>query len=76
MAPKGGRKIKAHFDRAESEYPDAETRAKLSERSEFLARRIMGLKRGDPDGIGAGQTGAFSFVTFLLGKQRKVSSYE
>ena len=73
MAPKGGRKIRAHFDRAESEHRDAETRAKLSERSEFLARRIMGLKRGDPDGIGTGQTGAFSFVTFLWSMQRKVS---
>ena len=48
MAPKGGRKIKAHFDRAEAEAPDAEARAKLSERSEFLARRIRALMRGDP----------------------------
>ena len=76
MAPKGGRKIRAHFDRAESERRDAETRAKLSERSEFLARRIMGLKRGDPDVIGTGQTGAFSFVTFLWSKQRKVNPFE
>ncbi len=76
MAPKGGRKIRAHFDRAESECRDAETRAKLSERSEFLARRFKALKRGDPDGIGTGQTGAFSFDTFLWSKQRKVNLYE
>ena len=75
MAPKGGPKIRAHFDRAESEYPDAETRAKLSERSEFLARRIMVLMRGDPPAADR-SNGCLSFVTFLLGKQRKVSFYE
>ena len=49
MAPFGGHKIRTHFDRAESEHPGAEARAKLSERSEFLARRIRcsseGLRR-------------------------------
>ena len=73
MAPKGGRKIKAHFDRAEAEYPDAETRAKLSERSEFLARRIMGLKRGDPPAADR-SNGCLFFCYFSLEQTKKSKS--
>ena len=70
MAPKGGRKIKAHFDRAEAEDPDAEARAKLSERSEFLARRIMGLMRGDPPAADR-SNGCLFFCYFSFGQAKK-----
>ena len=44
MPPKGGHELSGpHFDRAESEGFDADTRAQLSERSEFWARRIKAL---------------------------------
>ena len=73
MAPKGGRKIRAHFDRAESERRDAETRAKLSERSEFLARRIKGLKRGEPP-VADRSNGCLFFCYFSLVQAKKSKS--
>ena len=75
MAPKGGRKIKAHFDRAEAETPDAEAGPNCLSAASFwpaasgVSCEGIRLRR-------TGQTGAFSFVTFLLGKQRKVSFFE
>ena len=73
MAPKGSRTIRTHFDRAESERRDAETRAKLSERSEFLARRIKGLKRGDPP-VADRSNGCLFFCYFSLEHAKKSKS--
>ena len=71
MAPKGGRKIKAHFDRAEAQDPDAEARAKLSELSEFLARRIRVLMRGDPDLSGPVKRVPFHLLLFFWASKEK-----
>ena len=73
MAPKGGREIKAHFDRTEAEDPDAEARAKLSERSEFLARRIMVLMRGNPPTADR-SNGCLFFCYFSLEQAKKSKS--
>ena len=71
MAPKGGNKIKAHFDRAEAEDPDAEAGPNCLSAASFWPAAPQcsseGIRRWR-----TGQTGAFSFVTFLWSKQRKV----
>jgi hypothetical protein len=61
--------IISRFGRADLEWLTAEIRAKLFERSEFLARRSKVLKIGKPK---ARPNGCPFFGYFSLGKQRKV----
>ena len=51
----------------------AESRVDMSERSEFVDPPSEIVPRGKSQLVGAQLQGAFSFVTFLWSKQRKVS---
>ncbi|MCP4717441.1 MAG: hypothetical protein GY868_20150 [Deltaproteobacteria bacterium] len=58
----------SHFDRAEAEWFDAETRARLFERSEFLARRSKPLSLGTPK---ARSNGCLFFCILFFGASKE-----
>ncbi len=60
--------FKSHFDRAEPERFVAETRARLFERSEFLARRSKPLRLGYPKGR---SNGCLFFCILFFGANKE-----